>query len=114
MTLPLTPSPSLTPRLALRDCGGVAKRNLKRTVRTPQLVLYTVQPVMMLLLFRYVFGGAIKPPGGDSVSFVGPAIFLIPVLVGAMPSAIGIAEDLKSGMGDRSRSLPMARSAVLA
>jgi ABC-2 type transport system permease protein/oleandomycin transport system permease protein len=100
--------------LALRDCGGVAKRNLIRAVRTPQLVLYTVQPVMMLLLFRYVFGGAIKVPGGDYVSFVVPAIFLITVLVGAMTSAIGIAEDLKSGMIDRFRSLPMARSAVLA
>jgi ABC transporter DrrB family efflux protein len=100
--------------LALRDCGGVAKRNLIRAVRTPQLVLYTIQPVMMLLLFRYVFGGAIKVPGGDYVSFVVPAIFLITVLVGAMTSAIGIAEDLKSGMIDRFRSLPMARSAVLA
>ena len=113
MTWPLTPSPSLTPRLALRDCGGVAKRNLIRTVRTPQLVLYTIQPVMMLLLFRYVFGGAIKVPGGDYVGFVVPAIFLITVLVGAMTSAIGIAEDLRSGMIDRFRSLPMARSAVL-
>jgi ABC transporter DrrB family efflux protein len=114
MTQHLAPSRPLTPLLALRDYWGVARRNLKRTVRTPQLVLYTVQPVMMLLLFRYVFGGAIKTPGGDYVSFVVPAIFLITVLVGAMTSAIGIAEDLKSGMVDRFRSLPMARSAVLA
>jgi ABC-2 type transport system permease protein/oleandomycin transport system permease protein len=77
-------------------------------------VLYLVQPLMMLLLFRYIFGGAIKVGRGGYVDFVVPAIFLITVLVGAMTSAIGIAEDLKSGMIDRFRSLPMARSAVLA
>jgi ABC transporter DrrB family efflux protein len=107
-------APRLSPVLALRDFVGVAKRNLKRSVRTPQLVLYMIQPIMMLLLFRYIFGGAIRVPGGDYVDFVVPAIFLITVLVGAMTSAIGIAEDLKSGMIDRFRSLPMARSAVLA
>jgi ABC-2 type transport system permease protein/oleandomycin transport system permease protein len=106
--------PRLTPFLALRDISGVAKRTLLRTTRTPQLVLYTIQPIMLLLLFRYIFGGAIKVPGGDYTDFVVPAIFLVTVLVGAMTSAIGIAEDLKSGMVDRFRSLPMARSAVLA
>jgi ABC transporter DrrB family efflux protein len=111
---PGTPVPRLTPVLVLRDIGGVAKRNLIRSVRTPQLVLYLVQPLMMLLLFRYIFGGAIKVPHGGYVDFVVPAIFLITVLVGAMTSAIGIAEDLKSGMIDRFRSLPMARSAFLA
>lgn len=105
--------PRITPLLAFRDFGGVAKRNAIRSVRTPQLVLYAIQPVMMLVLFRYIFGGAIKVPGGNYVSFVVPAIFLITVLVGAMTSAIGIAEDLKSGMIDRFRSMPMARSAVL-
>jgi len=106
-------APRLTALLALRDFGGVAKRNLLRSIRTPQLVLYAVQPIMMLLLFRYVFGGAIKVPGGDYTDFVVPAIWLLTVLVGGMTSAIGIAEDLKSGMIDRFRSLPMARSAVL-
>lgn len=109
-----SPARPLTPLLALRDVGGVAKRNLLRSVRTPQLVLYLIQPVMLLLLFRYIFGGAIKVPGGDYTDFVVPAIFLITVLVGAMTSAIGIAEDMKSGMIDRFRSLPMARPAVLA
>ena len=108
-----TPAPRLTPFLALRDVGGVAKRNLIRSVRTPQMVLYMIQPIMMLLLFRYVFGGAIKVPGDNYTEFVVPAIFLLTVLVGAMTSAIGIAEDLKSGMVDRFRSMPMARSAVL-
>lgn len=116
-TLQLSPSgtgaPRLTALLALRDFGGVAKRNLLRSIRTPQLILYAIQPIMMLLLFRYIFGGAIKVEGGDYTDFVVPAIFLLTVLVGAMTSAIGIAEDLKSGMIDRFRSLPMARSAVL-
>jgi len=103
----------LTPLLALRDFTGVAKRNLLRSVRTPQLVLYAFQPIMMLLLFRYIFGGAIKVAGGDYTNFVVPAIFILALTVGAMTSAIGIAEDVKSGMIDRFRSLPMARSAVL-
>jgi ABC-2 type transport system permease protein/oleandomycin transport system permease protein len=108
-------APRMTPLLALRDFNGVAKRNLLRTIRTPQLLLFTaIQPIMLLILFRYIFGGAIKVPGGHYVNFVVPAIFLEAVLVGAMTSAIGIAEDLKSGMIDRFRSLPMARSAVLA
>ncbi len=117
LSLPVAPAgaPRLTPALALRDFTGVARRNLIRSVRTPQLVLYMVQPIMMLLLFRYIFGGAIKVPGGGSyTSFAVPAIFLMTVLVGSMTSAIGIAEDLKSGMVDRFRALPMARTAVLA
>jgi ABC transporter DrrB family efflux protein len=107
------PAPRLTPFLVLRDFGGVAKRNLLRSVRTPQLLLYTLEPVMLLVIFRYVFSGAIKSPSGGYTDFVVPAIFLITVLIGSMTSAVGIAEDLKSGMIDRFRSLPMARSAVL-
>jgi ABC transporter DrrB family efflux protein len=107
-------APRLTPFLALRDFSGVAKRNLLRTIRTPQLLLYTVQPAMVLVLFRYILGGAIKVPGSNYVDFVVPAVFIEAVLIGAMTSAIGIAEDLKSGMIDRFRSLPIARSAVLA
>lgn len=108
-------TPRLTPFLALRDFNAVAKRNLLRTLRTPQLMVFSlVQPIMLLLLFRYIFAGAVKLPTQDYVNFVVPAIFIEAVLVGAMTSAIGIAEDLKSGMVDRFRSLPMARSAVLA
>jgi ABC transporter DrrB family efflux protein len=113
LSRPGTTAPRLTAYLALRDFGGVAKRNLLRSVRTPQLLLYTLEPVMLLLVFRYIFGGAIKSPGGDYTSFVVPAIFLLTALFGSMTSAVGIAEDLKSGMVDRFRSLPMARSAVL-
>ncbi len=111
LSQPGIPAPRLTPFLALRDFSGVAKRNLLRSVRTPQLLAYTFEPVLLLLVFRYIFGGAIK--ARDYTEFVVPAIFLITVIVGAMTSAIGIAEDLKSGMIDRFRSLPMARSAVL-
>ncbi|MHB1431455.1 MAG: ABC transporter permease [Streptosporangiaceae bacterium] len=113
LSRPGTAAPRLTPFLALRDFGGVAKRNLLRSVRTPQLPLYALEPVMLLLVFRYIFGGAIKSPGGDYTGFVVPAIFALTALFGSMTSAIGIAEDLKSGMVDRFRSLPMARSAVL-
>jgi ABC transporter DrrB family efflux protein len=113
MSRPPALAPRLTPLLALRDFGGVAKRNLLRSLRTPQMLLYAIQPIMMLLLFRYILGGAIKVQGGDYTAFVVPSIFLLTVLVGAMTSAIAIAEDLKSGLIDRFRSLPMARSAVL-
>ena len=113
LSRPGMPAPRLTPFLALRDFGGVAKRNLLRAVRTPQLLAYTLEPVILLLVFRYIFSGAIKSPGGGYTDFVVPAILLITVLIGAMTSAIGVAEDLRSGMIDRFRSLPMARSAFL-
>ena len=105
----------MTPNVALRDIGGVVKRNLLRILRTPRLlVIGTVQPALLLLLFRYVLGGAIRSPGVSYVNFVVPAIFIEAVLIGGMTTAIGLAGDLKSGIVDRFRSLPMARSAVLA
>jgi len=105
----------MTARLAVRDIGGVAKRNLLRIARTPQmLVISSLQPAMLLLLFRYVLGGAIHVPGGHYVDYVVPAVFLEAVLIGGMTTSIGLAQDLQSGIIDRFRSLPMARSAVLA
>jgi ABC-2 type transport system permease protein/oleandomycin transport system permease protein len=105
----------MTPALALRDIGGVAKRNLLRIARTPQmLVIGALQPAMMLVLFRYVLGGAIQVPGGRYVDYVVPAVFIEAVLIGGMTTSIGLAQDLHSGIIDRFRSLPMARSAVLA
>jgi ABC-2 type transport system permease protein/oleandomycin transport system permease protein len=68
----------------------------------------------LLILFRYVLGGAIAIPGGSYVDYVVPAVFVEAVLIGGMTTSIGLAEDLKSGIIDRFRSLPMARSAVLA
>jgi ABC-2 type transport system permease protein/oleandomycin transport system permease protein len=69
---------------------------------------------MLLLLFRYVLGGAIRIRGGHYVDYVVPAVFVETVMIGAMATAIGLADDLRSGIIDRFRSLPMARSAVLA
>ncbi len=105
----------LTPRLALRDTLGVTKRNLLRILRTPQMLLIgAIQPALLLILFRYVLGGAINIPGVSYVDYVVPAIFLEAVLIGGMTTSISLAEDLKSGIIDRFRSLPMSRSAVLA
>jgi ABC-2 type transport system permease protein/oleandomycin transport system permease protein len=105
----------LTLRLALRDTVGVAKRNLLRIARTPMMLLVSaVQPALLLVLFRYVLGGAIQIPGGSYVNYVVPAIFVEAVLIGGMTTSIGLAQDLQSGIIDRFRSLPMARSAVLA
>jgi len=105
----------MTPRNAARDTAGVAKRNLLRIVRTPQLIVIgALQPALLLVLFRYVLGGAVRVPGGSYVDYVVPAIFLEAVLIGGMTTSIGLAQDLKSGIIDRFRSLPMARSAVLA
>src|SRR6266702_4483875 len=112
---PLARSRRMTPAIAARDTAGIAKRNLLRTLRTPQmLVIGAIQPAMLLLLFRYVLGGAVKIPGGSYVDYVVPAIFVEAVLIGGMTTSIGLAQDLQSGIIDRFRSLPMARSAVLA
>ena len=105
----------ITPAVALRDIGGITKRNLLRIVRTPQLLLFSsVQPVMFVLLFRYVFGGAIHTPGTNYVDYLLPGIFVQTSLFGGGSTSVGLAEDLRGGIIDRFRSLPMARSAVLA
>jgi ABC transporter DrrB family efflux protein len=89
-------------------------RNLQRTRRQPQIAVFVfVQPVMFILLFRYVFGGSIPTPGLDYVQYLMPGIIVQSVVFSSIGTAIGIAEDLKAGMIDRFRSLPMARSAVL-
>ena len=107
--------PRTSAALALRDTAGVAKRNLLRIVRTPLMLIVTaIQPALLLILFRYVLGGAIEIPGRRYVDFVVPAIFVEAVLIGGMTTSIGLAQDLKSGIIDRFRTLPMARSAVLA
>jgi ABC-2 type transport system permease protein/oleandomycin transport system permease protein len=101
---------------AISDSLGVTWRNLIGLRRTPQLLVFaTIQPVIFVLLFRYVFGGAIRIPGGiPYVDFLMPGIFLQATVFGAIGSAIGMAADLKTGLLERFHSLPMARSAVLA
>jgi ABC transporter DrrB family efflux protein len=100
---------------ALGDIVVMTRRNLKRIARTPRLLaVSSIQPVMFVLLFRYVFGGAIHVPGGGSyVNYLVPAILLQATLFGAT-TAVAMSTDLAGGMIDRFRSLPMARSAVLA
>lgn len=100
---------------AAADAVTVTWRNLLTLVRTPQLVVFaTIQPILFVLMFRYVFGGAIQVPGVDYVNFLMPGIFVQTVVFGATSTGVGLAEDLGKGLIERFRSLPMARSAVLA
>ncbi|MBK5267436.1 MAG: ABC transporter permease [Acidimicrobiia bacterium] len=99
--------------------GIITRRNVLRNIRLPQLLLFsTVQPVMFLLLFNYVFGGsiaqAIPPVFGNYINFLLPGIIIQNVVFGATATSVGLTEDLQAGVIDRFRSLPMARSAVLA
>jgi ABC transporter DrrB family efflux protein len=89
-------------------------RTLVHTVRVPELLVFaTIQPVMFVLLFRYVFGGAIAVRGTSYVNYLMAGIFVQTVAFGAMTTGIGLAEDLNRGLIDRFRSLPMSRSAVV-
>jgi ABC transporter DrrB family efflux protein len=100
---------------AVRDIGAMTWRNLLRIRRLPQLLVFaTIQPLLFVLMFRYVFGGAISVPGTDYVNFLMAGIFAQVVAFGAVNTAIGLAEDRSQGLIERLRSLPMARSAVLA
>jgi len=99
---------------AISDTAVIAKRNLLRIPRQPDLwVSFTIQPVMFVLLFVYVFGGAIQTPGYDYVDFLIPGIVIQTMSFGGFVTAIGLSDDLRKGLIDRFRSLPMARSAVL-
>src|ERR671915_2539090 len=99
---------------ALADGLVLARRNLVQIPRIPELLVFaTIQPVMFVLLFRYVFGGAIDVGGTSYVNFLMAGIFVQTVAFGAVTTGIGLAEDLQKGLVDRFRSLPMARSAVL-
>jgi ABC-2 type transport system permease protein/oleandomycin transport system permease protein len=96
------------------DTVVIAKRSLLRIRRQPDLLVsFTVQPVMFVLLFVYVLGGAIETPGFDYVDFLIPGIIVQSVIFGGFVTALGLAEDLKKGLIDRFRSLPMASSALL-
>ena len=96
------------------DTVVLARRNLKRIPRQPDLLIaYTIQPVMFVLLFVYVFGGAIQTPGFDYVDFLMPGIIVQSIAFGGFVTALGLAEDVKKGLIDRFRSLPMSRAAVL-
>jgi ABC-2 type transport system permease protein/oleandomycin transport system permease protein len=93
----------------------ITERNLLRLPRAPELLLaFTVQPIMFVLLFAYVFGGAIKTPGFAYVDYLIPGIIVQNSAFAGFVTALGLNEDLHKGLIDRFRSLPMARAAVLA
>jgi ABC-2 type transport system permease protein/oleandomycin transport system permease protein len=102
-------------RRLVSDTLIIAERNLVRLPRAPELLLaFTVQPIMFLLLFRYVFGGAIRTPGVPYVDFIVPGILVQNIAFGGFVTALGLNEDMHKGLIDRFRSLPMSRAAVLA
>src|SRR3954454_6808944 len=117
-------APSMTPTVerrsamswAVSDAITIAWRNLKAMSRTPEVIMFsTIQPIIFVLTFRYVFGGSIQLPGNlPYVDFLMPGVFVQTVAFGAMNTGIGLSEDLHKGLIERFRSLPMARSAVLA
>jgi ABC transporter DrrB family efflux protein len=96
------------------DTLVLARRSLLRIRRQPDLLVgFTVQPLMFVLLFVFVFGGAIATPGYDYVDYLMPGIIVQSMTFGGFVTALGLSEDLKKGLIDRFRSLPMSRSAVL-
>jgi ABC-2 type transport system permease protein/oleandomycin transport system permease protein len=123
---PTAPPPAATPngpRQSLKerlywgasDIWAVTQRNLIAYTRIPEAMVFSsIQPIMFVLLFVYVFGGAMSTPGFRYVDFIIPGIFVQTVCFGAVTTGVGLAEDLNKGLIERFRSLPMARSAVLA
>ena len=100
---------------AVSDVLTITWRNLLALTRTPEALFFTtLQPIMFVLLFTYVFGGAIHVPGGHYIQYLMPGIFVQTVIFGAMSTAAGLSEDLHKGLIERFRALPMSRAAVLA
>jgi ABC-2 type transport system permease protein len=111
---PARPRPALG--WALADTASVTWRNLRSMMRTPEVIVFSsIQPIIFVLTFRYVFGGAIQGlPGVPYVDFLMPGVFVQTVVFGAMNTAVGLSQDLQSGITERFRSLPMSRAAQLA
>src|SRR5262249_51843449 len=103
---------------AVRDAMTVTWRNLLAMMRTPQVLVFaTIQPIIFVILFRYVFGGAIVIPGVPSnqyVDYLMPGVFAQTVVFGSVQTGVALAEDMNKGIIERFKALPMARSAVLA
>ena len=98
-------------RRLVTDTLIIAERNLVRLPRAPELLIgFTIQPIMFVLLFRYVFGGAIRTPGYSYVDFLIPGIIVQNTAFGGFATALGLNEDVRKGLIDRFRSLPMARA----
>jgi ABC transporter DrrB family efflux protein len=115
LDLPVRRGPAVRLGWAVRDGMAMTMRNLITIRRLPQLLVFaTIQPLLFVLMFRYVFGGAIVVPGVDYVNYLMPGIFAQVVAFGAIQTGVGLAEDRRRGLLERLSSLPMARSAVLA
>src|SRR3989440_11531105 len=113
-TSSLMPLPRPSIYWTFADALVLAKRHLIQIPRIPEeLIFATIQPIMFVLLFRYVFGGAIAVSGTSYVNYLMAGIFAQTVIFGATTTGIGLANDLQRGLIDRFRSLPMAKSAVL-
>lgn len=104
------------PASGLANVATITARNLLRLVRVPtQIALATVQPVLLVVLFTNVFGGAVHPPGvAHYIDYLLPGVFVLAIGFGASQTSVAMAEDVKSGMIERFRSLPIADAAVLA
>ena len=116
IAIPLAePGPLTQARWAVSDTLTITRRNLLVWIRVPAYIAFTViQPVIFVLMFRYVFGGAINVPGGNYVDFLIPGIIAQTAAFATFGTAIALAQELQKGVIDRLRSMPMARSAVLA
>jgi ABC transporter DrrB family efflux protein len=114
-TLPVSTSTHSALRWAFSDVLTMARRNLLALFRIPVAIVFMIiQPIMFVLLFRYVFGGIINIPGVSYVNYLIPGILVQTTMFGSVGTAIGLAEDLQKGLIERFRALPMARLAVLA
>jgi ABC-2 type transport system permease protein/oleandomycin transport system permease protein len=110
----MTESRHLTPAEAFADSRIMAARQLRKVTRRPMYVVYLfVQPIILVLLFRYVFGGAIDTGSVSYVDFLMPGIIVMTAIFGSLTTGLGLTDDLKAGVVDRFRSLPIARSALL-
>lgn len=99
---------------ALEDGAVIAKRNIIKIIRVPEILVFVlISPIMFILLFAYVFGSAINVPGGSYREFLIAGILAQTVVFGATFTGAGLADDMQKGIIDRFRSLPMSRSAVL-
>jgi ABC-2 type transport system permease protein/oleandomycin transport system permease protein len=118
VSTPTTSAPRSRALDAISDWRVLTKRNLLTYIRKPDLLVFsTIQPVIFVLLFVFVFGGAfeqILPPEISYVNFLMPGIFVQTAIFAALQTGVGLADDLQKGLIDRFKSLPMARSAVLA
>lgn len=104
----------MTLRVTLADGAVMTKRNLLKITRLPDLLVFsTIQPIMFVLLFAYIFGSAIELPGIPYREFLLPGIFVQTVIFGATITGSGLADDIKKGIIERFRSLPIGSSAVL-